>query len=182
MAQINFHKQVLKSKGPKDLFFQSKTVNKKRITFSEETLLENLKQIVILNPVSEDVSQEENNESEVTPALQRHADLAIEKRKRFIQLQEARIKRAIKRSQEQFDNIAKNPELLIGCHIKHRFHDDTDGGLKWYDGIVKSVARKHVDPLKVKFWIDYNEDEMSDFELLVDLKKGDLIINENNTY
>jgi hypothetical protein len=46
-CQIKFHKEILQSKGPKELF--QKTVKNKRYT--ELELIQNLKQILILNSV-----------------------------------------------------------------------------------------------------------------------------------
>ena len=52
LCQINFHKIVLKSKGPKSLFNKTKLLSEKRVDLNVAELTSNLKEIVNLNPVS----------------------------------------------------------------------------------------------------------------------------------
>ena len=59
LYQINFHKIVLNSKGPKSSFNKTKLLGEKRVDLNVAELTSNLKEIVNLNPVSTPDSTEE---------------------------------------------------------------------------------------------------------------------------
>lgn len=64
--------------------------------------------------------------------------------------------------------ILYNPKLLVGKQIKHRFINE-DGSLAWYDGLVFNLIDRET------YEVIYDdEDEVYEFELLQDYRKGDL--------
>ena len=92
LCQINFHKIVLKSKGPKSLFNKTKLLSEKRVDLNVAELTSNLKEIVNLNPVSTPDGTEETTIEKVKPREERDLYFQAEKGKLYLKLQEARKK------------------------------------------------------------------------------------------
>lgn len=67
------------------------------------------------------------------------------------------------------EDILKQPEVLVGSRIKHRF--ELDGELVWYEGTVLQLNY-----VTNEFQVAYDdEDDVCWFPLIDDLRSGDLL-------
>ena len=72
----------------------------------------------------------------------------------------------------------KNPKLLVGKQVHHLILD-IDGVENWEVGVVHKIEKDHKNKMRVQYSVSYNDDPDTYFifPLLVDLTKGDLIID-----
>ena len=73
----------------------------------------------------------------------------------------------------------ENPEQLVGHRFKHKIKQTKDDVAEWFDGTVKSVDKIPNDKLKTKYLVTYDldgDEEMFSMPLLIDLKRGDLVL------
>ena len=69
------------------------------------------------------------------------------------------------------EDVVQQPELLVGCRVKHRF--ETDRELVWYERTVLQMNSE-----TQEFQVAYdNEDDICCFPLLDDIASGDLLIS-----
>ena len=180
LCQINFHKIVLKSKGPKLLFNKTKLLSEKRVDLNVAELTSNLKEIVNLNPVSTPDGTEETTIEKVKPRQERDLYFQAEKGKLYLKLQEARKKRIISQQKDKLPIYLKDPGLLVQKRVKHRVVEEKGEESFWCDGIVQKITKQNAgDSLHTEYQVHYDIEEESKtwkFPLLIDLKKGDLII------
>ena len=79
-----------------------------------------------------------------------------------------------------YQSFTSDPKLLLGKKIKHTCFDDHNVA-QWYTATVNKIDKLHLEPLKVKYEVHYDETESNELylmNLLMDLKKGDLIVLE----
>jgi len=173
-CQLKFHKEVLHSKGPKELF--QKTVKKRNFTESE--LIENLKQIVNMN---NDNANEVKPRSLVIKEINEiKQDVNTIKQNVAAKILAQREKRVIDQQVNLLPKFTSDPKLLLGKKIKHKCFDDHNVA-QWYTATVNKIDKLHVEPLKVRYEVHYDETEINELysmNLLMDLKKGDLIVLE----
>ena len=183
-TQIQFQKNVLKSKGDKQLFQMSEIKNEKRVQFDNKRLTENLKKIIELNPPEVDTDENTTSEiSHIIPENVRTTAVNELKSKLVDKLKESRMKRIIDAQKTKLPAFLQAPEKLTGCKIKHKcFVDAAKTSSMWYDAEVLGIKKAHVNPIKTEYLVKYDEDDDDDdqwfFPLLTDLKNGDLIIKD----
>ena len=167
-CQIKFHKEILQSKGPKELF--QKTVKNK--SYTELELIQNLKQILTLNSV--DKGTEKPKSLDLKPMQDIKTDIETIKKSVVSKIKSQREKRIVYQQMNLLPQYVTNPELLLKKKIKHKCFDENHTP-QWYDAVVNVIDKKHDDPLKIKYeiqYVDTDEDELYSMNLLNDMKKG----------
>ena len=94
-------------------------------------------------------------------------------------LKDARMKRfTASQAKLQLPKLLNDPKLLVGKTVHHLIID-SEGTEKWDVGIVNGIDKDHKNRMRVQYSVSYNEDPDTcfSFPLLVDLRKGDLIID-----
>ena len=181
LSQIKFRKVVLKSSGQRWLFNKTKVVGEKRVDLSLEELANNLKELIRLNPVrSMESKEEEPSASKLRPKEQRDVQFQVEKSRLYVRLQDARKKRLISHQKEKLPELLADPEKLVGKRIKHKVVEQFEEEAFWCDGTVLELTENNLqNPIKTIYKTHYDIDPIDanwNFPLLVDLKKGDVII------
>jgi hypothetical protein len=160
------------------LFYVTRTAWKKRVNVSVEQLQHNLCQLIQLNPVTPDAEENGQSSSDgIRPREERTPMLNSEKVKLREKLLAARQKRVLKEKKKR-DIYIVDQEKLVGMRIKHNCADNDDAG-DWFDAQVLALGKKSDNPLKTEYTVKYDiddDDTSWQFNLLMDLKKGDLII------
>ena len=170
LAQIKFHKNVLKSKGPKKLFQESS--NNKKHTIDE--LKQNLIEILTINNCND--NEETSKGFSYKPIADVKEEIVEKKKELFAKVADGRRKIRVKQSQQMLPEFLTHPEGLVGLTVKHKCIGE-DGQAEWFDAEVLSIKEKNVDQMKTEYNVKYSDDEDTwFFPLLKDLKKGDLII------
>ena len=144
ISQINFHRYVLMSKGERSLCYLNK--NKKAVPL--EALVENLKEILRLNPISTDNT--EVSDRCVKEAGQRKHEISIEKGKLAKKLREQRLKRIVHQQKSQLNLLLENPYNLVGKSFKHKCREEGSEEVFWCDGKVLGVFKDHQNTLKTE--------------------------------
>ena len=148
------------------MFNKTKVVGEKRVDLSLEELANNLKELIRLNPVrSMESKEEEPSASKLRPKEQRDVQFQVEKSRLYVRLQDARKKRLISHQKEKLPELLADPEKLVGKRIKHKVLGLTENNL---ENPIKTIYKTHydIDPIDANW----------NFPLLVDLRKGDVII------
>ncbi|MES9884866.1 MAG: hypothetical protein ABW185_28810 [Sedimenticola sp.] len=175
VSQIYFHKSILGSKGPKELFQQQ---HKGKI-FSIDQLEEHLKQILILNEDTETEVDEPTLSYRPTEEV-KQVVLSLKTQLKG-RIEEGRTKIIISQQKNQLPLFIKNPSLLEGKSVKHKCRDPESREIEWYSGVVLHTSKHNANPIKTVYTIKYDEDPGEwDFPLLKDFENGDLIIVERN--
>ena len=173
VAQILFHKQILKSKGGKELFQQSS--KGKAYTISQFEV--NLRAIININQdFTGHINDNESNGLTHNPLEITSEALASEKVKLAEKLKLARHKLVIQQQKEKLPKFCDCPESLVGLKVRHQCK--TDSGSDWFLGTVSSIKSKNKDPYKIEFNMVYDDDpdEIWFFPLLRDLKMETLLL------
>jgi E1A/CREB-binding protein len=170
VAQLQYHKKVLKSKGSPSLFYKSSH----NIEFTEEKLKSNLATVLELNEITTDNVQSMltyNTKETMTTNVKRS------KTEMLAKVAEQRNKLKAKQQLVLLPEYYDNPETLIGKNIKHKCREE-DGTVEWFSARVTGIHRLKQNPLQTEFEVIYDDfpDDTWHFPLLSDLKVGDLII------
>ena len=171
LIQIKFHKNVLKSRGSRELFQGSA----KGVKYSITELKENLRCILKLNHGAD---QEIEKESGLLykPLNDMLTEIDAKKSEVFEKLSKTRQKVTVKNSQDNLSKFLKEPDMLVGKSVRHKLK--VTSRTEWFDGVVDSVKERTEDVMKTEYTIRYleSDEEVWFFSLLVDLKNGDLIL------
>lgn len=178
LAQINVQKFVLLSKGRRQLFQQTQTLNGQKITFSVTTLISNLKEIISLNPGLSDEPQQCSSSTATPYDIQ---PKVLEQKKQLKKkVQDLRNKLTIKQQNNILPTLIENPRSLINRRIKHNVVEEDSDEPFWCEGTVLDIVNLNErQPIKTKFQVHYDIEEDSltwEFPLLQDMKKGELIL------
>jgi len=172
LIQIKFHKSVLRSKGRKELF--QETCQKRK--YSDAEIVNNLKEILEQNDIN-DIDTEE-----IKPGLfyrdldESRSQINVKKNELTETLFKAREKRKLDQQKKTLPEYIENPNKLVGRNIQHKCVEN--GSEMWFNAKVLSVKQVNKDTIKTEYNVQYEEDKDSIwfFPLLIDLKKGDLMI------
>lgn len=170
ISQLQFRKNVIHSKGPKEKFQQ---VCKGR-SFSVDELEQNLIDILRLNA-------EEENDSETPPGLE-YIDLDIAKRKLSEskndlakKVREGRNKIRVQQQAVLLPQVTNDPNLLVGKRFKHKCRDPETREISWYPGQVKNILSEK--GRKTEYTVKYDDDDDEwRMPLIIDMENGDLIL------
>ena len=176
LAQLNFYKHVISVKCPAHLFYKTKIepVSNKRINRDSNELLDSLLQVLKHNLIP---STYERPSSFLKGKNERDKAFAEGKEELTKKMLEARMKRfTSKQAKEHLPMLLQKPELLVGKRVHHLLDDE--GSENWQAGTVLCIQKHNKNRMRVVYSIAYTDDPdiLLSFPLLVDLKKGDLII------
>ena len=168
---------MLKSKGARELFQQSSKGKK----YTLEELRSNLEQVLKLK-VDAPSETAEKNVPHVRSQEERSKLIGECKQEMFKKVREDRHKILIEKQKDKLPAFLKTPKDLIGKKVKHKCYVDVNGKREtlWYDAVVDLIRDSAEIPLKREYYLIYDDDEEDvywHFPLLMDLKKGDLIID-----
>jgi hypothetical protein len=91
-------------------------------------------------------------------------------------LESARKTRQAEKSKELLPRLEADPTSLVGQHVLHKCSED-GAPPQWYTATITSLVKKGKTPVDTQYTIKYDEEDgFYVFKLLVDLKKGDLIL------
>ncbi|VDI77284.1 Hypothetical predicted protein [Mytilus galloprovincialis] len=174
LVQIKFHKVVLLSKGSKELF--QETYNKKK--YSNEELQDNLTKILELNDLNDDEQDSVSSECAMSYKSEDQIQESLQSKKNilFSKLSGERLSRQIKQQKESLPYYVENPKDLVGKKISQKCSENNT--IQWFDAQVISIKKLKADTVKTEYNIRYDDcpDDVWFFPLLMDLKKGDLLI------
>ncbi|XP_003729015.2 uncharacterized protein LOC100888157 [Strongylocentrotus purpuratus] len=174
-AQLKYHKRVLDSKGNPQLFQKSTHGTE----HSEGTLTDNLKTLLELNNIT--AADVEGARDQTN--LQYHTNEKIttnvrsSKSERMKKISEQRNQIKAKQQQTLLPELLLDPASLVGKKCKQKCREE-DGSVEWFTGSVTAISRFKQNVISTEFdmvYDDFPEDTWT-FPLLMDLKKGDLII------
>lgn len=171
LNQIQYHQIVLQSKGEKKLFQKSSGGK----LYTTEQLKDNLLSIIEANPISCGVSVPSTS-NEITPT---QADRFQALKKKLVERRVGeRESRKIQKEKEKLHSYISSPANLEGKMINHRCQHE--GGIVWFEAKVLDIVEPRVDIMQTEYNIRYTEytNEVWTFNLLRDLKNGDLIIHD----
>lgn len=180
VAQLQFHKTVLRADGNKELFQQSIKKSGKSHVYSLDELRLNLIEVLRINQVE----REEREEPELQPALtyrseeETHGRLAEQKRKLVQKLNAAREKRERSKQKITLLQYLEDPEKLVGQRVQHNCCEEGEPTPVWYSGTVLQITKRKPNTLNTIFKIKYDVGDMWEFPLLKDMQIGDLRIQD----
>ena len=103
-------------------------------------------------------------------------DIVHKKRDVVKRLEKGRKLRQAQQAREHLPSLEADPLSLVARRILHQCSED-GAAPQWYPAVVEGVSQMSTNPYRVSFSVKYDgEAESYDFPLLVDLKKGDLIL------
>ena len=173
-TQLRFHKSVLMAKGPSENFHFSE----KGISFDSDRLASNL--IAILDRNFADAVEQSTPAASIEIIGNYRDHVILKKRDLSKSIFEARRKRSNTVQVNSLLPIYLNePKALCSKQVYHKCLEN--GEVEWFCATVMSVntfAKAPKEPLKTVYDIIYDicPDVTYSFPLLVDLKKGDLVI------
>lgn len=171
VAQLQFRRNILSSKGPKNFFQQSS----KGVVYSIEDLEHNLVEVMQINEHLEEVS--ENSKLSYHPLSQVEQKFNESKTNLAERLKENRRKIMIKQQSLLLPSFIETPSKLVGKKILHKLKDQTSNEVCWYKGEVLCVKR--LNGRMTKYECLYEGDmEACEFPLLIDFQKGEIIIQD----
>ena len=90
----------------------------------------------------------------------------------------SRNKRKIEKQKNDLPNFISNPALLVNMKVKHLCRDPGKEA-EWLGALVTDITKKKTNALSTCYSVRYDDfpDETWSFELLRDMKSGDLVIN-----
>ncbi|XP_062619841.1 uncharacterized protein LOC134281392 [Saccostrea cucullata] len=168
-TQLQFRKQVLGSKGPKEKF----QLQVKGHQFTVEELEENLIDIITLNEELENEIVEERS-IQYKPLDQVSQNIKLAKEKLVLKLEENRKKIQIDQQKHLLPEYIKKPDLLVGKKIKQKFRLEESREIEWFRGEVLSLEREN--GRKSRYRVKYEDEDDCVFTLLIDIEKGDIIV------
>jgi len=170
LAQLKFYRNVIDVKCPANLFNKSA----KGIEKTSNELLESLFQVLEYNLIP---STNVCPPSSLKPKDDRNKAFADGKASLREEIQNARLKRfTSNQTQQLLPCLLEKPELLVGKNIRHLLNDD--GVENWELGSVLSLEKQNKNVMRTTYSVLYCDDPdvPVSYPLLIDLKKGDLII------
>ena len=181
VTQLNFHRDVLGSKGNRELFQQST----KGKLFSVDELTDNLRTVLLLNPEADETISEPKKTTLTYKNLE-NIQSVVQENKQLLsaKMSSSRNKIIIEQQKQKLPALISNPEKLVGKRIKHKCMTDTRE-IEWYHGSVvgihkgkvQGVEMEMINGIKTEYDVKYDDDdEIWFFDLLKDLSKGDLMI------
>lgn len=171
VAQLQFRKNILSSKGPKNIFQQSS----KGVMYSIEDLEHNLVKVMQINEHLKEVS--ENSKLSYHPLSQVEQKFNESKTNLAERLKENRRKITVKQQSLLLPSFIESPSKLVGKTILHKLKDQTSNEVCWYKGEVLCVKR--LNGRMTKYECLYEGDmEACEFPLLIDFQKGEIIIQD----
>ena len=130
-----------------------------------------------LNDAEQDSVQNEctmsyKSEEQIQEALQSKKNLL------FSKLSDERLARQIKQQKESLPHYIDNPKDLVGGKKSQKCSENNT--IQWFDAKVISIKTIKADAIKTKYNIRYDDcpDDIWFFPLLMDLKKGDLLVTD----
>ena len=174
IAQLKYHKKVLNSKGDHRLF------NKFRhgVDFQEETLIDNLKTVLELNEITTETVQE-GTVANLQYHTQEKSKSNVQQSKINLHEKIATQRKQLKAKQQQtlLPQLCEEPHTLVGKSVTHMTRED-DGTVEWFSAKVTDMGARKANVLNTVYAIVYDDfqEDTYYFPLLMDLKKGDLII------
>lgn len=170
ITQLQFRKQVLNSKGPKDKFQQQTKGH--QYTVSE--LENNLKDIIDTNK-NQETEEVSDNTLKYKSLDEINVNIESAKCKLAKKLEENRQKIKINQQQILLPQYILSPQSLVGKHIKQKFKLPGTREVEWFCGLVTKLDKEN--GRKSKYFVKYEgEDDECCFPLLIDIDNGDLII------
>ena len=172
IIQLQFHRDVLKSTGPRALFQQQQREH----VYNMEELVENLENVLALNKSVED----ENGSIGLSyrPIEERETRMGETRTALTKKLKAERKKRRVALSQEHLQMYIEQPVKLCGKQVLQKCIEEDARDPEWYVAKVIKMKEKQGNGIKTEYIVRYEdtpEDEWC-FPLLKDLKNGDLII------
>ena len=168
LAQLRFHRDVLKSRGDRSLFAETR----RGVAYTVEELEAHLREVLAINDCDVDFEQD-------TGLVYQNLDeIDVESTKSAVvqRLEKARKGRQAKQAKEHLPALQRNPADLVGKQVLHQCSEDGATPF-WYPAKILDIAKKNDNPFRIKFTIQYDgEDGTYNFALLSDLKNGDLIL------
>lgn len=163
--QLQYHQHVLKSKGERRLFAKSH----KGCMLTAQELKVNLVE-VISNNVCDDIPVVVVSEE---PDAKAYSDL---KAVLIARREKDRDSRLISKEKQKLSGLMADPESLAGKRVKHKC--ESADGVEWFSGKVRELVEMKDNVMRVEYNLVYDEypGEVWTFNLLQDLKNGDLII------
>ncbi len=175
-CQICYFRDVIKAKGKRELF--QKTSKQKAKTVDE--LTNNLKKILEENSIQ---SEEESSSLSYFSLDQVTQNVENQKKSLIIKLKNERIQRQASKQKGYLDQYTKNPSSLVNKNVRHLVRDPGEDAI-WCEAVVHRCEPHKSDPIKTNYVITYNdfpEEGEWKFNLLADMKKGDLLV-EGDVY
>ena len=171
ITQLQFRRTVLGSKGPKQKFQQSAQGKH----FSLFELEQTLKDIIILNKDQEVADDDDKLKLQYFPTDEAEANIMSAKVSLGSKLQEGRRKIQVSKQTNLLPLYIENPGQLVSKKILHKFKEAGTNSTTWYRGEVISVAKPNGRLTKFNILYD-GEEDVCKFSLLIDMEKGDLIV------
>ena len=178
LAQLAFYKHVISLKCPAKLFTKTKLVpgSTTRVNRDSSELQDSLLKVLELNRTPTDAPRLSSSMK-----VRGERDVAFEKGKEDLtkKMKDARMKRfTANQTKLQLPKLLNDPKLLVGKQVHHLILD-IDGVENWEVGVVHKIEKDHKNKMRVQYSVSYNDDPDTYFifPLLVDLTKGDLIID-----
>ncbi len=170
-CQICYFRDVIKAKGERELF--QKSAKQKLKTLDE--LTQNLKKILEVNAIQ---PEEPSSHLSYYPLQQVTENVDNQKKSMVAKLKTERIQRQAAKQKQYLDQYIQNPSALVQKSVRHSVRHPGQDAM-WCDAIVVRQEGHPKDPMKIKYVITYNnfpEEGEWKFNLLVDMKKGDLLV------
>lgn len=173
-AQIAFHRDVLKSKGKKELF-QKSTKGK---IYNAQELERNLCIIITSNNIQPEEGATKNLEYRGVTEIKEL--VAQSKKKNLLKLRKQRIRIKVQEQRDKLTLFETDPALLVGCRVKHNVRECAGEESQWLDALVTDIVEQTGDNMTTIYSIKYDDvpEEYNQFPLLKDMKNGDLILVE----
>ncbi|ELT89447.1 hypothetical protein CAPTEDRAFT_212803 [Capitella teleta] len=170
LCQIRFHRDVLKSAGPRTLFQESSNA----LAYDVKRLTANLAEILARNdgasevPAPTLVYKEPEDIDQATVEKKRELKLKLEK---------ARKSRQAAKAKERLPALVSDPSSLVGQRFLHQCNEPGEPA-QWYPATVRGIHKQGKEPFNTEFKVVYDEDEEETwhFPLLKDLRNGDMIL------
>ncbi|VDI71580.1 E1A/CREB-binding protein [Mytilus galloprovincialis] len=168
IAQLQFRKHVIKSKGPKELYQQSC----KGKQYSIQQLESNLKEVIELNKQNENVAPVENK-LQYLSLNEVNDNISKAKQALAHKLNMERKKITVSQQSYFLPKFIETPELLVGKTFQQKCKEEDSNEIS---GKVLSIHK--LNGKKTEYLVKYDIDENDEwhFPLFVDMSNGDLII------
>ncbi|VDI41863.1 Hypothetical predicted protein [Mytilus galloprovincialis] len=120
--------------------------------------------------VSSECAMSYKSEDQIQESLQSKKNIL------FSKLSGERLSRQIKQQKESLPYYVEKPKDLVGKIISQKCSENNT--IQWFDAQVISIKKLKADTVKTEYNIRYDDcpDDVWFFPLLMDLKKGDLLI------
>ncbi|WAR27091.1 LOW QUALITY PROTEIN: hypothetical protein MAR_012795, partial [Mya arenaria] len=170
VSQLQFRKQILKSRGSKELFQKQYKGTK----FIVDQLEENLKTIIAINANLENKDPQENRPITYTNIDSAKQNVMEEKSLLATRIKSFRHKLKLQQQKYLLPKFTDVPHLFVGKSIQQKLNIPDSNEIEWFNGEILKLINK--DGLNSTYQVKYEDGELSSYNLLVDLEKGDVII------